>query len=84
MLPPGCGARIKRGSWPIPPIFRLVQKVGGVDEEEMYRVFNMGIGMVLVVAPYYGEAVCRRRERAGETPYVIGRVVRGNRGVTIT
>ena len=84
VLPPGCAGRIKRGSWPVPPIFGLVQRVGGVDEEEMYRVFNMGIGMVLVVAPYYGEAVCRRLERAGETPYVIGRVVRGNRGVTIT
>jgi len=84
VLPPGCSARIKKGSWPTPPIFGLVQKVAAVDEEEMYRVFNMGIGMVLVVAPYYGDAVCRRLEGAGETPYVIGRVVRGNRKVTIT
>ncbi|MCK4299111.1 MAG: phosphoribosylformylglycinamidine cyclo-ligase [Planctomycetes bacterium] len=84
VLPPGCAARIKRGSWPVPPIFGLVQRVGGVDEEEMYRVFNMGIGMVLIVSPYYAQALCRRLRRAGETPHVIGRVVRGNRGVTIT
>ena len=83
VLPPGCAARIKRGSWPVPPIFGLVERLGGVDEEEMYRVFNMGIGMVLVVAPYYAQAVCRRLRRAGETPYVIGRVVRGNQKVTI-
>lgn len=83
VLPEGCSARIKRGSWPVPPIFGLVQRLGGVPEEEMYRVFNMGIGMVLVVAPYYAQAVCRRLRRAGETPYLIGRVARGPRTVTI-
>jgi phosphoribosylformylglycinamidine cyclo-ligase len=83
VLPDGCVARIKVGSWPVPPIFGLVQKVGEVADEEMYRVFNMGIGMVLVVAPYYAEAVCHRLKRAGETPYIIGRVSRGTRSVVI-
>ena len=84
VLPGGCAARIKRGSWPVPPIFGLIQRLGGVEEEEMYRVFNMGIGMVLVVAPYYVEALCRRLRRAGETPYLIGRILRGARKVILT
>jgi phosphoribosylformylglycinamidine cyclo-ligase len=83
VLPDGCVARIKSGSWPVPPIFGLIQRLGEVTDEEMYRVFNMGIGMVLVVAPYYAEAVCHRLKRAGETPHIIGRVSRGTRGVVI-
>ena len=50
-LPKGVAARINLDSWDVPPIFRLVQERGRVEEAEMYRVFNMGIGMVLVVAP---------------------------------
>jgi len=84
VLPEGCSARIRRGTWPVPPIFNLIQRLGGVPDEEMFRVFNMGIGLVLVVAPYYAQALCRRLRRAGETPYLIGRVVRGRRRVTIT
>ncbi|MBA7593827.1 Phosphoribosylformylglycinamidine cyclo-ligase [subsurface metagenome] len=51
ILPPGLTARIERGSWEIPPIFSLIQREGNVEDEEMYRVFNMGIGMVLVCSP---------------------------------
>ena len=49
VLPPGVGVQIDRGTWEVPPIFRLIQRRGGVEESEMYRVFNMGIGMVLLV-----------------------------------
>jgi phosphoribosylformylglycinamidine cyclo-ligase len=84
LLPRGCAVRIKRASWPVPPIFGLIQNLGGVEEAEMYRVFNMGIGMVLVVAPYYAQALCHRLKRAGETPYIIGRVVRGSPKVTVS
>jgi len=83
VLPEGCAVRVKKGSWPVHPIFSLVQKLGNVQEEEMYRVFNMGIGMVVVVAPYYTAAAMRRLRRLGETPYLIGEVVRGNREVII-
>ncbi len=50
-LPPGLTAKLDRGSWKIPPIFTLIQKRGNIDEKEMYRVFNMGIGMALISSP---------------------------------
>lgn len=76
MLPPDCDAVIRRGSWPIPPIFSLLQR-HGVDEEEMYGVFNMGIGFVLAVRPRSTAAVLRALARVGEPALVIGRVRRG-------
>lgn len=51
VLPSGLGAHFHKGSWPVPPIFPLIQKLGKVDDAEMYRVFNMGVGMVLICAP---------------------------------
>ena len=51
ILPRGLAARIDRGSWEVPPIFSLIQKEGNIEEQEMYRVFNMGIGMAIVCAP---------------------------------
>lgn len=75
VLPGGLSAEIKKGSWPAPPVFPYLQKQGNVAEEEMYRVFNMGIGMVLVVSPYYAHAVAGRLEKAGETVHEIGRIV---------
>jgi phosphoribosylformylglycinamidine cyclo-ligase len=76
MLPPGCDAVIHRGSWPVPPIFGLLEH-HGVREEEMYRVFNMGIGFVLAVRPGSTAAVTHILQRAGEQAFVIGRVKRG-------
>jgi phosphoribosylformylglycinamidine cyclo-ligase len=76
MLPPECDADLRRGSWPVPPIFGLVSRCG-VSEEEMYRVFNMGVGFVLSVRPSSLAPVMRELERAGGEPYVIGRVRRG-------
>jgi phosphoribosylformylglycinamidine cyclo-ligase len=51
ILPAGLGARLDRRAWPVPPIFPYVQHAGGIEDAEMYRVFNMGLGMVLTVAP---------------------------------
>ncbi len=51
VLPDGLGARIDKSSWDVPPIFPFIQRAGGIDEEEMYRVFNMGIGMAVIVSP---------------------------------
>lgn len=81
VLGDGRAARIRKGSWPVPPIFPLLQKLGKLDEEEMYEVFNMGIGMVLIVSEYYAAAVMRRIQRSGVECCVIGNVVRGKREV---
>jgi len=74
---PRCVARIEKDSWPRPPVFELVQRLGDIDEAEMFRVFNMGIGMVAVVAPYYADAIARRIRRHGDHVAVIGEIVRG-------
>jgi phosphoribosylformylglycinamidine cyclo-ligase len=78
VLPVGLGARIRRGSWEIPALFRLIQAGGGVDDAEMFRTFNMGIGMVVVVSPQDLHDVEHSLERRGETSFVIGTLVRGS------
>jgi len=77
VLPEGLGARVRKGSWEVPPLFRLIQKAGAVPEEEMFRTFNMGVGMVVVVAPEDLHDVEHSLERRGETSFVIGSVVEG-------
>ena len=79
ILPERLSVEIKKGTWPIPPIFGLVQRMGNVEEEEMYRVFNMGIGMVLIVAPYYATGIISKLKRLGEKSFIIGRVKRGRK-----
>ncbi len=83
VLPPGVDAVIRRGTWSIPPIFGLLQRYG-VEEEEMYRVFNMGIGFVLVVRKRSVAAIMRTLEKAGEHPTVIGRIRRGRGRVELS
>jgi phosphoribosylformylglycinamidine cyclo-ligase len=80
VLPEGLGARVRKGSWPVPPLFRLIQKGGQVGEDEMLRTFNMGIGMVVMVGSEDLHEVEHSLERRGETSFVIGSVVKG-RGV---
>ncbi|HPM23089.1 MAG TPA: AIR synthase-related protein, partial [Phycisphaerae bacterium] len=82
MLSDDCDAIIRRGSWPVPPVFGLLEHLG-VAEEEMYRVFNMGIGYVLAVRPKSVEAVVRRLTKSGEQAAVIGRVRKGTGRVEI-
>jgi len=76
VLPDGISVEIVKDSWPVPPIFNYLQETGGVETSEMYRVYNMGIGMVMIVSPYYAEAVAERLEKAGEKVYRIGKTVR--------
>jgi phosphoribosylformylglycinamidine cyclo-ligase len=71
MLPGGLYARLEWGSWPVPPIFSLIQRLGEVSDDEMRRVFNLGLGMVLVVAP---EEVDRALEVLGEGAWTVGYV----------
>ncbi len=70
-------AVVDRRVWDVPPVFRFLQSKGGVDEAEMWRVFNMGIGYCLIVRPSFAESVARRLRKAGETVYTLGKVTRG-------
>jgi len=80
-LPAGCRARIHVGSWTVPPLFRLLAEAGGVGADEMRRVFNLGVGMVLVVAPEARGEVLAHVERAGCPGFELGEVVAGEPGV---
>lgn len=77
ILPPDCDALVHRGAWPVPPIFRLIQREG-VAEDEMCRVFNMGVGFVLAVRPKSAAAVEKRLKRHDLEAFVIGRVKPGH------
>ena len=81
ILPDGCVADIRKGTWEIPPIFRFLQEKGHVEEAEMYRVFNMGIGMVVILAPDAVDAALASLNASGESTYLIGEVVTGEKGV---
>ncbi len=65
ILPEGIQVVIGRGSWPVPPVFTWLQRLGEVEQEEMDQVFNMGIGLVLVVAPFYAESIRHQLTGAG-------------------
>ncbi len=75
VFPARCGARIRRGSWPILPIFEAIRARGSVAVDEMYRVFNMGIGLILVVAPEHADRVMAKARELGEQAYHIGEMV---------
>ena len=77
VLPPGTKAVIRQSAWPRPELFRWLQREGGVAEDEMHRVFNCGVGMVLVVAPQDGARAAELLRAAGETVYTIGAVESG-------
>jgi phosphoribosylformylglycinamidine cyclo-ligase len=83
VIPKGLEARIKKDSWPVPAVFKWLQKAGDVPPKEMWNVFNMGIGFVVMVSPYYAEHVAGMLEDAGETVYNIGTIARGNNEVVI-
>jgi phosphoribosylformylglycinamidine cyclo-ligase len=81
ILPKGMQAVIRTRSWDIPPIFKLVQKKAGVDSVEMFRAFNMGIGMVLVVPKKQADKVLKKAAKLGEKAYHIGEIAKGKPGV---
>ena len=83
ILPEGLGVEIKKRSWEVLPIFKLIQRVGEVAEEEMYRVFNMGIGLVVVVSADQASMINKALTSAGEKVYQIGRVVEGKRQIKL-
>ncbi len=83
MLKDGVVAQIEKDSYPVPPIFRLMQKKGNIDEHMMYNTYNMGIGMVLAVRPEDVETTMKAAREAGEYPYRIGKIVSGTKGVEL-
>jgi phosphoribosylformylglycinamidine cyclo-ligase len=83
MLPDGVRAVVKKDSYPIPPIFDMLQKDGDIAEQMMYNTFNMGLGMVLAVDPTDADATLRAIEAAGEKGYIVGSVEAGEKGVTL-
>ncbi|MGN0312558.1 MAG: phosphoribosylformylglycinamidine cyclo-ligase [Lachnospiraceae bacterium] len=83
MLPDGVKAVIKKDSYPMLPIFNLLQKTGNIEEQMMYNTFNMGLGMVLAVDKEDVDKVMQAVERAGEKAYVVGHVEAGEKGVEL-
>jgi phosphoribosylformylglycinamidine cyclo-ligase len=82
MFPQGLGCKINLGSWPVQPVFDLLRKAGGMDDQALYNTFNMGIGMVLAVSPDKADECVRRATALGESAHIIGEVT-GNEGVTL-
>jgi phosphoribosylformylglycinamidine cyclo-ligase len=80
VLPKSCDVVIRKGTWEVLPIFHLLQAKGGVPEDELYQVFNMGIGMVILVAADKAEAVLRWLRKQNQTAWLIGQAVKG-RGI---
>jgi phosphoribosylformylglycinamidine cyclo-ligase len=84
VVPPGCQIQISRQSWQVPPVFSWVQKLGNVPADEMDRVFNMGIGLVVVVRPGEFDRIKDILAECGDTVYDLGTVTAGNAEVTLT
>ncbi|MBQ3906171.1 MAG: phosphoribosylformylglycinamidine cyclo-ligase [Lachnospiraceae bacterium] len=83
MLPDGIRAQVKKDSYEVPAIFKLLQKKGDIAEEMMYNTYNMGLGMVLAVDPTDADKTVAALKAAGENAYIVGTCVAGEKGVTI-
>ena len=83
MLKDGVHAVIRKDSYPVPPIFGMMQKKGQIEEQMMYNTFNMGIGMIVAVDPADAEKAMEAMRAAGDTPYIIGSIEAGEKGVTL-
>jgi phosphoribosylformylglycinamidine cyclo-ligase len=83
VLPDGCRARIVKSRWPVPPLFALIQKRGEISDDEMFRTFNMGLGLLLVVPAAQAGAAVERLHCAGERAWPVGVITAGPRGVDL-
>ena len=83
VLPDKCGVKIERGSWPVLPVFHLIEKHGKVDNAEMHQVFNMGIGMTAIVSAAKADSVLRRIRSLNHGAWIIGSITRGRRRVKL-
>ena len=83
VIPGTMDAQIMQGSWEIPEIFKFLQVNGNMGNDEMFRVFNMGIGMVYIISPEYAEKAAAIAEESGEAAFSIGQIVKGSGKVLI-
>ena len=83
MLPNGVSAKVNKDSYPVLPIFKLLQKTGGIEEKMMYNTYNMGLGMVLALDPKDVDAAIRAIEEADEKAYVVGEIIEGDKQVEL-
>ena len=83
MLPDGIRAVVEKDSYPIPPIFKMLQNDGDIAEEMMYNTYNMGLGMILALDPADVEKAMAAMKEAGEDAYIVGKVEAGEKGVTL-
>ena len=83
MLPEGVRAVVNKDSYEVPAIFKMMKRVGNLDEKMMYNTYNMGLGMVLAVSPDEAERMVAAVSEAGETAYIVGMVEAGEKGVTV-
>ncbi len=83
MLPEGMHAVVRKDSYEVPAIFKLLQKTGNIAEEMMYNTYNMGLGMIVAVSPDKVDATMEAIKSAGDTPYVVGEIKAGEKGVTL-
>ncbi|MCX7745676.1 MAG: phosphoribosylformylglycinamidine cyclo-ligase [Clostridia bacterium] len=83
MVPEGLRVKVNEGSWPVLPIFTLLQKLGNMDQKDIYNTFNMGIGMVLAVDSEIAQEVVQYLNKETEQAYVIGEIMKGDPGVDI-
>ena len=83
MLCDGCRAVIRKDSYEVPPIFGLLAKKGQIEEQMMYNTYNMGLGMIVAVDAADTEKAAEAMRAAGETPYVVGSIEAGEKGVTL-
>ena len=83
MLPEGIRAEVKKDSYEVPAIFKMLQREGNIDEHMMYNTFNMGVGMVLAVDPADADNTIAAINASGEKAFVIGKAVSGEKGVTL-
>ncbi len=78
VLPPTVDALVRVGTWPVPTVFQWLARLGPVEDAEMYRVFNMGLGMILVVSPFYADSIANRIRSHGVDCWIVGEVAQGS------
>ena len=83
MLPEGKRAIVEKNSYEVPAIFKLMAKKGNVSEQMMYNTYNMGLGMIVAVDPADVDKTMEAMRSAGDTPYVVGKIVDGEKGVDL-
>jgi phosphoribosylformylglycinamidine cyclo-ligase len=81
VLPNGTAAHVHRASWTVPPVFEWLRRAGDVPEDDMFRTFNMGVGLILVCTPTLVDAILEDLRVRHESPFVLGEIIRGNRDV---